>query len=652
MSKISAVIITFNEEKYIEQCIRSVADVADEIVVVDSFSNDRTKEICLSKGVRFIEHPFSGYRDQKNFALTQASNDYILALDADEEISPELEKSILGIKQDFRYEGYKFNRLNRFCGKWIYHTNLSPECKIRLFNRKKANWGGLNVHETVILNNPKSVKTLKGNLLHWLYDSYEESLEKINMYSTLLAREYFKKGIRATPKRLLINPLWRFVHSYFLKVGFLDGLEGFEVSKLLSISCFMKYVKLRNLYKQARKSKKENSWNLNFNSSDFAGEIKEEFRPISIGFDAKRAFFNYSGLGNYSRNLLFSLSKNYPGNAYYLFTPKTKDRFPVENYGHFNLIQPKLAIHKLINPLWRIKYMNSEIKWQKLEIFHGLSQELPFGIEKTGVKSVITVHDLIFMRYPEFYNWVDARIYYWKLVHACRVSHHIVAMSKQTKQDLIKFLSIPESKISVIHQGCNQYFWKSYTKEFFQEVRIKYNLPERYLLNVGTVEERKNLLGIVKALHIANINIPLVVVGRKVDIYFKKVLNYISEHKINNIIFPEHISNLELPVIYQNAECFIYPSYFEGFGIPLVEALVSRTPVISSNRGCFSEAAGPGSIYIDPLDPEEIGKAILTVVNNKEIRDKMISVGAEYANKFNDTVIADTYMRLYNSLLK
>ena len=173
MTKISAVIISFNEEKYIEQCIRSVAEVADEIVVVDSYSDDRTKEICLSHEVRFVEHPFKGFRDQKNFALTQASFDYVLSLDADEALSPGLEKSILAVKQDFRYDGYKFNRLSSVCGRWIYHTNLFPERKIRLFNRKKALWGGYNIHETVILDNPKSVKYLKGNLLHWLYDSYE-----------------------------------------------------------------------------------------------------------------------------------------------------------------------------------------------------------------------------------------------------------------------------------------------------------------------------------------------------------------------------------------------------------------------------------------------------------------------------------------------
>ena len=652
MPKISAVIITFNEEEYIEQCIRSVAEVSDEIVVVDSFSSDRTKEICLSQGVRFIEHPFKGYRDQKNFALTQVSFDYVLSLDADEALSPGLEKSILAVKQGFRYDGYKFNRLNSFCGRWMYHTNLFPERKIRLFNRKKAQWGGYNIHETVILDNPQSVNYLKGNLLHWLSDSYEESVDKMNKYTTLLANEYFKQGIKVNAKNLFFNPLWRFFHSYFLKGGFIDGCDGFVVSKLLATTCFLKYVKLRKLYIQAKQSRWETDHRVNIINTNQTDYNEEKPNPISIGFDAKRAFFNYSGLGNYSRNLLVALAKNHPENSYYLYTPKTKNRFIMENEGQYNLIEPNLAVFKLINSLWRRKYMKIDIERQKLEIFHGLSQELPIGIEKTGVKSIVTVHDLIFMRFPEFYNWIDAKIYYRKLIHACRVSDRIVAISKQTKNDLVKFLNISPDKISVIYQGCNPYFWNNYSKEFYQEVRTKYNLPEKYLLYVGTIEKRKNLLGIVKAIHITNINIPLVVIGRKVDLYYKNVLNYITIHKLNNIIFPERILNLELPVIYQNAECFIYPSFFEGFGIPLIEALVSRTPVITSKSGCFAEAAGPGSLYVDPYSAEEIGEAILKVVNSKELRDKMITIGADYANNFKDDVIAHTYMKLYHSLLK
>jgi glycosyltransferase involved in cell wall biosynthesis len=646
MQKLSAVIITFNEAKYIEQCIRSAAEVADEIIVVDSFSTDKTKEICLSQGVRFIEHPFKGYRDQKNYALTQTSYDYVISLDADEALSPELQKSILAEKQDFKYDGYKFNRLNNYCGKWMYHTNLFPESKIRIFNKKRASWSGYNIHEKIVLNNPKSLKRLKGNLHHWLYDSYEESIAKMNNYTTLLASEYFNQGITANPKRLILNPGWRFFHSFFIKGGFLDGYDGFIVSKLLATTCFLKYVKLRKLYIKAKRSK----WTKGINIEDTNKSIKNTL-TISVGFDAKRAFYNASGLGNYSRNLLITLSHYHPENSYLLFTPKSKNRFIIENESQFKIIEPDLTVFRWFNPLWRSLFINNDIRRHRVNVFHGLSQELPIWIESTGVKTIVTIHDLIFIRYPEFYNWIDVKIYYYKLIHSCRVSDRIVAVSNQTKNDLVRFLDVSPEKITVIHQGCNACFWKDYSNEFHQEVRTKHNLPEKYLLYVGTIEERKNLLTIIIAIHKMKIDIPLVVIGRKAEVYYRNVLNYISTNKIHNVLFPENVLSSELAVIYQDAECFIYPSFFEGFGIPLLEAIVSKIPVITSKSGCFTEAAGPGAIYIDPHNPEQIGEAILSVVGNKELRDKMIAIGTEYSNNFRDETIADAYTKLYRSLV-
>jgi glycosyltransferase involved in cell wall biosynthesis len=387
------------------------------------------------------------------------------------------------------------------------------------------------------------------------------------------------------------------------------------------------------------------------NSGSFPSPGRENSVPISIGFDAKRAFFNKSGLGNYSRSLLASLLKEYPENSYYLFSPKIKNRIIVESDEMFTLIEPELKIFKLLGPLWRLKFMSAEIKRSNLDIFHGLSQELPFGVGKTGVKTVVTVHDLIFLRFPRFYNWIDSRIYYQKLMHACRVSDLIIAVSQQTKEDLVRFLNVSPDKISVIYQGCSSGFWKKYSKELHDEIKEKHHMPERYLLYVGTVEERKNLLGLVKAIDIADIKIPLVVIGRKSESYYKKVTDYIASHKLKNILFPNHILNNELPVIYQDAECFIYPSFFEGFGIPILEALVSETPVITSKGGCFAEAAGPGSIYVDPYSPVNIGDAILEVINNRSLRDKMVSTGTDYAANFRDDMIASSYMKLYQSLL-
>ncbi|MGE5406231.1 MAG: glycosyltransferase family 4 protein [Methanosarcina sp.] len=385
------------------------------------------------------------------------------------------------------------------------------------------------------------------------------------------------------------------------------------------------------------------------------GDIKSSeeigIHSISIGFDAKRAFYNKSGLGNYSRNLLYALADYYPQNTYWLFTPGISNRLRLENEERFNIVEPGSFLFRMFPSIWRSKYMKRDIEQHRLSIFHGLSQELPFGIEKTGIRSVVTVHDLIFMRYPEFYGRIDAGIYKQKLIKACNSADHIVAISSQTKSDLTELLDVSPDKISVILQSCNRNFWKSQDKESFNDVKLKYNLPDQYLLYVGTIEERKNLLGIIKAMQIKKINLPLVAVGRKAEPYYGKVSSYITENKIRNVIFPEKVLNEELPAIYQNAECFIYPSLYEGFGIPVLEAVVSGTPVITSRDGCFPEAGGPGSIYVNPLDHEEMGEAILRVVSDTEERNKMINIGRNYSKKFTHDVIAGNYMKLYQSLI-
>lgn len=252
MTKISGVIITFNEEKFIENCLKSIADVVDEIVVVDSFSTDKTKEICLRYGARFVENKFVGFTDQKNFANNQAQYDYILSLDADEALSDELKKSIIAVKNDFVHDGYSFNRLNNYCGKWIKHSNWYPDNKIRLFNRQKAEWKGENnLHEIIVLNNPKNKGNLKGDLLHWAYDSVDEHYQKVRSYTNIAAQNSFRrkpnKKIGFT--KIVLNPFWKFFKNYFIKKGFLDGYHGFVICCFASFGTFLKYVKIKELQK-------------------------------------------------------------------------------------------------------------------------------------------------------------------------------------------------------------------------------------------------------------------------------------------------------------------------------------------------------------------------------------------------------------------
>ena len=243
MVKISAVIITYNEEKNISRCIDSVLAIADDIVVIDSYSKDRTKEICLSKGVRFVEHPFRSHIDQKNFAITQARHDYVLSLDADEYLSPELTQSILRVKETWPVDAYRMNRLSSYGNKWIKHGSWYPDKKIRLWNKKVGVWGGENPHDRIVLKRGTEVVHLQGDILHRAYKDSRETLEKVQRYSEIFAFENAGKKGSSMPK-IFAHTAFAFFKSYFIKRGFLDGFEGLMVAKAESNHVFYKYAKL------------------------------------------------------------------------------------------------------------------------------------------------------------------------------------------------------------------------------------------------------------------------------------------------------------------------------------------------------------------------------------------------------------------------
>lgn len=247
--KLSVVVITFNEEKNIERCLRSVQHVADDIVVIDSYSTDNTEKICSAQGVRFIQHTFHSHIEQKNWAITQAKYPYILSLDADECLSDELEHSIMEIKQDWKYDGYYFNRMTNYCGKWIRHTTWYPSRKLRLWDSRKGSWGGINPHDKFLLESGTSKKFVKGDLLHYSYYTIDEHHRQLEKFASIHAQSYYKMGIRTNLFKRLIHTTWRFINNYFIRLGILDGHSGFLISKLGAKYVFLKYQKLRDLWR-------------------------------------------------------------------------------------------------------------------------------------------------------------------------------------------------------------------------------------------------------------------------------------------------------------------------------------------------------------------------------------------------------------------
>lgn len=249
MSQISAVIITFNEEKHIEKCLASLTGIVDEIIVVDSFSTDTTKEICSKFNVVFIEQNFLGYLEQKNHAVSLAKYDHILSLDGDEALSDELKKVILDIKQNWIFDAYYVNRRNNYCGKWIKHSGWYPDKKIRLFKKDAGAWGGINPHDTFIPFSSKKVGHIKADLLHWVHENYSEHNQKVEIFSSISAESYYNFGKKSTILKIFYRPLWAFFKAYILQLGFLDGLNGWIISVQRYNLTFLKYIKLYQIQK-------------------------------------------------------------------------------------------------------------------------------------------------------------------------------------------------------------------------------------------------------------------------------------------------------------------------------------------------------------------------------------------------------------------
>lgn len=249
MPKISAVIITFNEAQNITRCIKSLLDIADEIVVIDSGSEDDTVALAKDLGAKVVTHPFEGHIQQKNFAITQTQHDWILSLDADEALSETLKTSISALKNELKYDGYEFNRLTNYCGKWIKHCGWYPDKKLRLFKKGKGQWGGKNPHDKYILDDAKSVEYLKGDLLHYTFYTTNEHKAQITKFTDIAAQSLFELGKQSNWFKIVGKAIFKFIRNYFLKLGFLDGVTGFHICRLSAYATYLRYYKLMQLNK-------------------------------------------------------------------------------------------------------------------------------------------------------------------------------------------------------------------------------------------------------------------------------------------------------------------------------------------------------------------------------------------------------------------
>lgn len=248
MPELSVVIITYNEEKNIARCLNSVKEIADEIIVLDSYSKDKTKEICLAHGVKFFEHAFDGHIQQKNRAITYASFPHILSLDADEALDETLVKSIKYVKSNWIFDGYYMNRLTNYCGHWVKHCNWYPDKKLRLWDSRKGSWVGINPHDKYeLFDGDKNTIHLKGDILHYSYYSVEDHYKQVEYFTNIASKAYLEAGRGAPFYKLFLNPVAKFIDHYILHLGFLDGKAGFLISKISAYATYLKYKKIRDL---------------------------------------------------------------------------------------------------------------------------------------------------------------------------------------------------------------------------------------------------------------------------------------------------------------------------------------------------------------------------------------------------------------------
>ncbi len=371
-----------------------------------------------------------------------------------------------------------------------------------------------------------------------------------------------------------------------------------------------------------------------------------------IGYDAKRAVHNQTGLGNYSRTLIESLAAGYPENEYRLYTPSLSNNprlSSLREQANVKLVGPQGIVGRFAPALWRLTTVSGQAKKEGVELYHGLTNEIPMGLGRAGIKSVVTIHDVIFERLGELYRRHDRMIYRWKTRHACRNATAIVAVSEQTKLDLVEFYGVDPSRIKVIYQACDSAFNKPVSESNRSEVRRKYGLPSQYILYVGTIERRKNLLSLLKAAQfLRKSHDPYVVALGRGSEYLEEIEQYIKSERIGDRvkIIPD-AAFADFPAIYQSALVFVYPSLFEGFGIPIIEALWSKLPVVTSKGGCFAEAGGGTSLYVDPRKPEELAAAIARVLEDSALRMKMITAGYTHVQKFRREKVASEMMELY-----
>ncbi len=773
MPQISAVIITLNEEKNLGRCLESLLDVVDEIVVVDSFSTDKTEEIARSYGARFIQHTFEGYIEQKNWATDQATYDYILSLDADEMLSDTLKNSILKVKNNWTHDGYTFNRLTNYCGRWIRYTSWYPSRKLRLYDRRKGQWEGINPHDAFVMQKGSKIKHLKGDLLHYSFYTIGQQINQINRFSELQSMAFFLKGYKANAYSIVIKPLWRFFRDYFIKLGILDGFYGFVISVNGAYEVYLKYLKLKKVIEiEKNKSpyrvcfftsrRKTAPFELQYLQDIKAADIHKRaiilfahpcsnliqkskkiginyitqrlrfflfFNPfllinliriftqlrvrafvVNNKFDAQflsicssiglkqEIYFHLADHNNISRILNF-LEKNRRITKVFVSSENVIET-SILNYKEIIYLKenkitskdlqhhPKVAIllDKLHNPncgLGRVsidfsrtltefskqnnsleinyliygKTNYSHLKLVKLykindlyrvipayfghfDVIHLLHQTPSFHIAG-GNKKILTIHDLNFLFTKNKYK---SKRYLRAVQHMVNKADAVVFISNFTREICEKYLRFfPHQILRVIYNGVDLP-----SEEPIRPTFINENTP--FLFTIGQCLPKKNFHVLLPFLKLLEGKYKLIIAGENNTSYGAHLRGLIHQYQLKNeVIMPGPISESEKRYLYQHCAAFVFPSVAEGFGLPVIEAMLNKKPVFCSDKTSLKEI-GDGHVFFwrdfDPLYMSDVfEKGMNSLDTNK------LEAAYNYAQQFTWQKNVEAYYQLYQQLI-
>jgi glycosyltransferase involved in cell wall biosynthesis len=586
--RISAVIITLNEERNIGRCLDSLKGVADEIVVVDSYSSDRTEEICRAHHTVFIRHRFAGYIEQVNWAILQASSPYVLCLDADEALTERLKASILQVKDSWTRNGYYFNRLTSFCGKWIRHTSWYPARKMRLFDSRMGSFEGVNPHYKFQMDRGASWGFLRGDLLHYSYYTVDERLKQMASFSSIMARAYSEQGRRAGFYNLTFRPFWRFMRDFILLRGFLDGYFGFVVSMISAHEVFLKYVKLREIYRNEEKAGKKTLCFFNSHESWGGGE--------QWHYDIMSAMIRRQ------QKVIYISARKSPLSRKLISLHVTGYHMMVNNLSFLNPFKilkiTRIFRQEKVGVL--VTNLSCDMKVASLA---GRLAGVPNIIYLRG--TAIPVRDSLLNRYL-----------------FRKVLSHVVANSEETKRTILARNPdlLPGSKIRVIYNGV-------YLPRYHTDIEPLYKAREGEILlgSAGRLSEKKGhlfLLEMMKELQADQTSYRLLIAGEggMLRTLERKAKKLGVRDQVEFLRFVE-----DMPAFFSSIDIFLLPSRFEGFGYVLAEAMACRKPVVVFDFKSSPEIVEDGVTgYITRSDRvDEMTRRVRELAGDRKLREEI-----------------------------